>query len=779
MKTTFFAFIFFISLLSFAQQNPAIYIPCNGNAGDSSGNGHHGVISNINYFRPDRFNYPNRALGSSPDNQAYALVINNIKNLKSDSFTFSIWATIDSFRAGTQNDIIDFFPTSKIQSSHQLCFSDFTSYGITFNSETMANGFALKTNYRPIPKIWHHYVCTKDTNTANVYIDGVLKASLILSGLNKYSIYDTSSSSCDIFYPTLTGSFDDIRIYTRALNQSEVTNLYNMNSNTPVFNNINLINPTNNIRIVSEANNTTAITFNWNKCKPAVKYKLMLTKSNGTFSNPIFSKSINASLNDTTLSLTLNTLDSLLQNQNVFVGDSLLLKWTVFTFLNNVDSAKALQDYTIKVVRKVPYVSFNLLSPANNTTLITDVGEAGNINFNWQQNNLAGVPFFKLIKAGGSFTNPLINKVVLGNSVDIVKSNLLNLLQFQNVAKGDSVLCQWTVYIVNSSGADSIKSYQTFNLWLKRKRNLTPFTLITPANNSHYVVKQGDNTTLTFAWSASSNRTSYSLNITPINGSLNNAVVQLNNLFNPSYETDYGQLDNWAMTAGVAQGDSIKVKWAVKAYESTSDSLLSDSLNFMLVRYKNPSGINENISNKNQINIYPNPTDGFLYIDNLSTNDITNIKVFDTLGKEVFSAHSQQQKTNLNLSQLGNGIYYIFINNNDASVKLIKATKASSGADTATKMYVTVKKTILGWQGGISLGIDNGLENGSFDYVMYDGKVYNTAKLTGNNKMTIGFLTLEYKVNGLIEGIFSGNLQNSNGDTLAITEGKFYNLVEN
>lgn len=86
-------------------------------------------------------------------------------------------------------------------------------------------------------------------------------------------------------------------------------------------------------------------------------------------------------------------MDSLLQSQNVFVGDSLLLKWTIYTYLNNVDSAKALQDFTLKVVRKVPYVSFNLLSPANNTTIITDIGETGNINFNWQQNNLVGAPF--------------------------------------------------------------------------------------------------------------------------------------------------------------------------------------------------------------------------------------------------------------------------------------------------------------------------------------------------------------------------------------------------
>jgi hypothetical protein len=675
MKTCFLTILLCISIFGFAQQNPAIYLPCNGNAGDSSGNGHHGVTSSITFNTTDRFNYPNKAFGSIVNSQGFAISINNISNLKSDSFSFSIWAVIDSFRVGDGGTLINFLPRVLGSYEHFLWLA-IPSNGMRFNTRIKPNPIpdnlnyiGVDANYIPSKKIWNHYVCTKDTNSIKIYVNGVLKGTKLLVGMNKYSTFDSLTNSCYIFEPQLSGAFDDVRIYTRALSQTEVTNLYNMNSNTPVFNDINLINPNNNTRIVSETNNGTTLTFNWNKCKPAIKYKFMLAKSNGTFSSPIFSKSISAGNNDTTLSLTLNTLDSLLQSQNVFVGDSLLLKWTIYTYLNNVDSAKALQDFTLKVVRKVPYVSFNLLSPANNTTIITDIGETGNINFNWQQNNLVGTPFLKLIKAGGSFTNPLINKVVLGNSVDITKSNLLNLLQFQNVAKGDSLLCQWTVYVVKSDRSDSTKSYQTFNLWFKRKRNLSSFALISPNNNGHYIVKQGDNTPFAFAWGNSTNNTAYSLNITPQTGSLNNPIIQVSNLTNTTYETDYSQLDDWAKNAGVAQGDSINLKWAVKAYESSNDSLLSDSLNFMLVRYKNPSGINENIISKNSINIYPNPTDGQINIDNLDANANTEIKVYNSMGKEVYSTQTLQNKVSLNLSHLSDGLYYILINNNGFSVK--------------------------------------------------------------------------------------------------------------
>jgi hypothetical protein len=232
------------------------------------------------------------------------------------------------------------------------------------------------------------------------------------------------------------------------------------------------------------------------------------------------------------------------------------------------------------------------------------------------------------------------------------------------------------LYVVKSDRSDSTKSYQTFNLWFKRKRNLSQFALISPSNNGHYVVKQGDNTPFTFAWGNSTNNTSYSLNITPQSGSLNIPIIQVSNLTNTTYETDYSQLDDWAKKAGVAQGDSINLKWAVKAYESSNDSLLSDSLNFMLVRYKKPSGINENINSKNSINIYPNPSNGKLTIN--SNQDIANINVFDITGKAVHNKEftNKLNQTEIDLSALNNGIYFIAVQSSNGEISKSKIVLA-------------------------------------------------------------------------------------------------------
>ena len=69
-------------------------------------------------------------------------------------------------------------------------------------------------------------------------------------------------------------------------------------------------------------------------------------------------------------------------------------------------------------------------------------------------------------------------------------------------------------------------------------------------------------------------------------------------------------------------------------------------------------GINE-INNLNKISIYPNPTSGLV---NISSNQpIANIEVFDVTGKLVYNQQNNTKQTNteIDLSALSNGIYFI------------------------------------------------------------------------------------------------------------------------
>lgn len=68
--------------------------------------------------------------------------------------------------------------------------------------------------------------------------------------------------------------------------------------------------------------------------------------------------------------------------------------------------------------------------------------------------------------------------------------------------------------------------------------------------------------------------------------------------------------------------------------------------------------------------VYPNPSDGILYVDiNNMGNTVYTITVIDVMGKTVHRSEALGTKTRLNLSELGNGTYYLLIGNNENLLK--------------------------------------------------------------------------------------------------------------
>ena len=71
----------------------------------------------------------------------------------------------------------------------------------------------------------------------------------------------------------------------------------------------------------------------------------------------------------------------------------------------------------------------------------------------------------------------------------------------------------------------------------------------------------------------------------------------------------------------------------------------------------------ENYSSKYRLNIYPNPTSGKLSV--ISTKDVINeIIIYDVMGKKLMTADKLNSlSTELDISQLANGLYFAIINN--------------------------------------------------------------------------------------------------------------------
>jgi len=170
------------------------------------------------------------------------------------------------------------------------------------------------------------------------------------------------------------------------------------------------------------------------------------------------------------------------------------------------------------------------------------------------------------------------------------------------------------------------------------------------------------------------------------------------NLVSPTgnyYKADMAVI-KYAQGMLVSTGISQDITQCGSAYsldEGDTWTMLDDSIQYTTVKFYNNStgwagGFNQNSTtegiwkwlgiptntqdisyNKNDMNIYPNPSDGYVNIFVPRTKEIFSLQIFNTLGKIVFSDHtrngsSSQYKT-FNLSFLPKGIYIAVIKNDN------------------------------------------------------------------------------------------------------------------
>ena len=76
------------------------------------------------------------------------------------------------------------------------------------------------------------------------------------------------------------------------------------------------------------------------------------------------------------------------------------------------------------------------------------------------------------------------------------------------------------------------------------------------------------------------------------------------------------------------------------------------------------------LSNTGSLNIYPNPTNGILYVEmkNFSTSEYY-LKVVDLLGNVVHQSRVSTVNSQINLQDLSNGIYNVLIGNDDKTLE--------------------------------------------------------------------------------------------------------------
>lgn len=229
----------------------------------------------------------------------------------------------------------------------------------------------------------------------------------------------------------------------------------------------NLNTPAASITVTTLPGSTETVTFNWDTSRANASYKWIFGSPNAT------SRQIVKTAGSNSLTLTLGELDNLLAGLGVAPNQQLVGQWDVWAFRNNMpdnDSLKAANGpRAITLKRGLPALAaFNLVTPADNSTITTSVFNGSPVVFNW---NKSGSGAKYKLKFGVTLTTPLItipsNNSGFDSTWTIPNNSLDMILATAGVNPGDQIAGVWSVYAYN--GLDSLKAVQTWNLILKRQ----------------------------------------------------------------------------------------------------------------------------------------------------------------------------------------------------------------------------------------------------------------------------------------------------------------------
>jgi len=207
----------------FTASNLVAYYPFNGNANDESGNGNNGTINGAT-LTTDRNGTPNSAYYFDGISNYISILDNpNINVQASQSFSISFWAKHDAYNNAIY--MISKYKGSFGEPSYAIGTG---SYGDSYSwfEFTPSNGIENRGNIDLNNPNWHNITTVfKSGISVTIYVDGVLDISKPTtytgSIINLRNLTIGCGSNLAQFYK---GSIDEIKIYNRALTDSEILN---------------------------------------------------------------------------------------------------------------------------------------------------------------------------------------------------------------------------------------------------------------------------------------------------------------------------------------------------------------------------------------------------------------------------------------------------------------------------------------------------------------------------------------------------------------------------
>ena len=199
------------------------YWPFNGNANDGSGNGNNGTVTGAT-LTTDRFGIANSAYSFSGSNQYISFAQTFIFNQSGDA-SISIW-----LNKGTLQNIQGtfLFSTSSTVDSNRFNFyfhNQNSKIVIDYRQPITLHQLNISNDF--VNNLWQHIVYTRAGNIYNLYINGQLINSTTDASPNLPTSIGWIIGADPTSVRDFTSKIDDIRVYNRTLNETEVSELSN------------------------------------------------------------------------------------------------------------------------------------------------------------------------------------------------------------------------------------------------------------------------------------------------------------------------------------------------------------------------------------------------------------------------------------------------------------------------------------------------------------------------------------------------------------------------
>lgn len=218
-----------VAIAQLPSQGLVAYYPLNGTANDYSGSGNHGAVFNVS-STTDRFQVQEKALAFNGTTSYINLGSKAALKMK-DSITISLWFFANTIAPTYQNLISDHgINQSSVGAGKIMRLAEGKLQVIIGGLYGSATTPATYLEKAVEASKWYHAVFTYDRTTLKFYLNNTLVGTLPYTAQLSANPNDVLIGKSGFPNELFNGKIDQVRVYNRALKQSEVQALHEEDS---------------------------------------------------------------------------------------------------------------------------------------------------------------------------------------------------------------------------------------------------------------------------------------------------------------------------------------------------------------------------------------------------------------------------------------------------------------------------------------------------------------------------------------------------------------------